>query len=149
MKERSWHDVDKTEWPNGPWMHEPDKMQWIDDATELDCLIVRNPHFGFLCGYVGVPKSHSLHGRHYEDVDADVHGALTFASPCETDDHARICHIPEPGRPDDVWWLGFDCGHCDDMSPTLEKWYFLVPQIYKDLDYVMNEVTRLAQQLAE
>src|SRR5437868_4216905 len=33
----------------GPWWDEPDKVQWIDPATDLDCLAVRGP-FGAWCG---------------------------------------------------------------------------------------------------
>jgi hypothetical protein len=50
-----------------------------------------------------------------------VHGGLTFADSCSDEvreDGGGICHIPYPGRPADVWWLGFDCAHCDDLSPA-------------------------------
>lgn len=53
---KTWTTVDKSDWPTGEWHQEPDKAQWIDQATGLDCLIVRGP-FGALCGYVGVPQS--------------------------------------------------------------------------------------------
>ena len=47
---------DKTNWPSrGPWDNEPDKAQWIDEASGYDCLIVRGGG-GALCGYVGVPE---------------------------------------------------------------------------------------------
>ena len=30
------------------------------------------------------------------------------------------CHIPLPGESDNVWWLGFDCGHYMDVQPGRE-----------------------------
>lgn len=70
------------------------------------CLI-RRTNIGIWCGYVAVPPGHPWHGKHYDAVDADVHGGLTYAEPCS----GEICHVPQPGESDDVWWLGFDCGH--------------------------------------
>ena len=33
--------IDKTDWPDGPWKLEPDKMLWIDEDTGYECLIKR------------------------------------------------------------------------------------------------------------
>ncbi|HYJ33795.1 MAG TPA: hypothetical protein VE326_11300 [Candidatus Binatia bacterium] len=140
----------------GPWDDEPDKAQWIDEATGLDCLIVRN-HFGALCGYVGVPPSHPWHGKDYDDVDAFAHGGLTFAGACQegAEDGPGICHVPEPGRPADVWWLGFDCGHYMDLSPGMLdslpsdlREQIEAHQTYRTFDYVRGEVAGLAVQAA-
>lgn len=51
----------------------------------------------------------------------EAHGGLTFAGPCMegAEEGPFVCHVPEPGRPDEVWWLGFDCGHAFDLSPTM------------------------------
>jgi hypothetical protein len=68
--------------------------------------------------------------------------------------------VPEPGEPDDVWWLGFDCGHYTDISPglmALEMKYasgaglysFQDPRTYKNSAYVRAEVEQLAAQLVE
>jgi hypothetical protein len=88
MKRIAYCTVDKAEWVRGPWDDEPDKLQWQDEETSLPCLIVRGPA-GALCGYVGVPKEHPLHGKDYDgayDViytgEEGVHGGLTFAGPC-------------------------------------------------------------------
>src|SRR4051794_33398699 len=58
-------------------------------------------------------------GKQRLDVLFDVHGGITFASGCQksSDPSRGVCHVPEDGRPDDVWWFGFDCAHCDDLSP--------------------------------
>jgi hypothetical protein len=145
--------IDKSLWGNGEWQSEPDKAQWVDSATGLDCLLVRNSNIGNLCGYVGVTEKHPYFGKGYNDVDADVHGGLTFANACsENAEGHGVCHVPLPGRSDHVWWLGFDCAHCYDLSPGIRS---RLPvelhsnsEIYRNVDYVVAECTKLAEQLA-
>ena len=157
--------IDKSDWERGPWDDEPDKVQMVDEATGLPCLIVRGP-VGALCGYVGVPEGHPWHGRHYdacgmgeksENYDPNwypnVHGGLTFADGCgHGDDPAKgICHIPAEGEPDNVWWLGFDCAHAGDRtdmsySPAMRDRYPHHGDIYRGLEYVKAECAKLAQQ---
>lgn len=121
MSELQYHTMDDKagQWGDGPWVEEPDKLQWTDSATGYPCLIVRN-RMGALCGYVGVAEGHPYFGKHYDEVSVNVHGGLTFASLCQEgpEDHA-ICHIPAPGQPDHVWWFGFDCSHGMDYSPSI------------------------------
>jgi hypothetical protein len=161
---RAWHNSmklhDKLEPPPGPWLDEPTKMQWVDDDTGLPCLIVRN-HSGALCGYVGLQPGHPLHGKHYDAVNVDVHGGLTFADGCQhpADESTGICHIAEPGTSDDVWWFGFDTAHSGDLIPAFISLHeqhrdlFPIPtymgDTYKDLAYVGREVRSLAQQLGQ
>lgn len=153
MQTIEYRTIDKSSWPRGAWDSEPDKRQWLDEATGLPCLIVRNgPELGALCGYVGVPKGHPAHGKEYDDVSVDVHGGLTFASGCSHGAEDReICHKVEPGEPDDVWWLGFDCAHLGDVCPGMQRYARLSygHDTYKDFDYVVREVQRLAKQLSE
>jgi hypothetical protein len=150
-------ELDKESWGAGPWSEEPDKIQWVDETTNLDCLIVRGP-LGALCGYVGVPSNHDLYQVYYGDIPEylDVHGGVNFSNSCQphgTDPSQGICHIPEPGRSDHVWWLGFDCSHCQDYLPST----FRDPNLdklrheytYRDVDYVKQQCTNLAIQLAE
>lgn len=167
---KTWkHDRDTTlalgqrwrDYPAGPWDDEPDKAQWVDEATDLDCLIVRNP-FGALCGYVGLPPGHPHHGSEYDDVPVEIHGGLTFAGECSEDrpEGYGICHVPAEGRPADVFWLGFDCAHAGDMTPSelgrAVEANFAYPftdprtygDVYRDFAYVTAEVTDLAKQLA-
>jgi hypothetical protein len=136
--------------PEGPWSAEPSKMQWVDRATGMPCLIVRNG-LGALCGYAGVSPGHPLHGHGYDMVEeVSVHGGLTFADSCQptTDEAHGICHIPEPGTPHDVWWFGFDCAHLGDVVPGMPS---LSRELergkYRDVAYVAHQVTQLAAQL--
>lgn len=158
--------VDRSTWGPGPWDGEPDKVQWKDATTGLDCLANRNSHSGNWCGYVGLPPGHKWHGKGYDDVRFDdeedpypnVHGGLTFASECEkADEPCRgICHIPAPGEPEHLWWLGFDCHHGHDYAPgsaAFERsrgWELNQgdsSRSYRTLDYVKAECANLAAQL--
>lgn len=155
MQTKSYTTIDKSDWPRGEWDDEPDKMQWQDEETGLPCLIVRGPS-GALCGYVGVSEGHPAFGKDYDLVhrmnDAiDVHGGLTFAGHCQTSDDESwgICHVPEPGELDRVWWLGFDCAHVWDRTPAYER--HIGPRsdvvVYRNFAYVQGHVRNLAAQL--
>ena len=174
--------VDRSGWGRGPWDDEPmDKTNWIDPATDMDCMTVRNSG-GAWCGYVGIPNDHPLYGASYNNkviiegdaaelsvsdkgiipafiaameydkdnpdrtnLDAVIacHGGLNYADKCG----GHICHVPEEGRPDDVWWFGFDCSHAGDFSPDHVKYKGYANGTYKTLDYVKRQCTALAAQL--
>jgi hypothetical protein len=156
--------IDKSQWGDGPWLTEPDRLEW--EHAGLPCLAVRGPEFsGHWCGYVAVPPGHPLHGKHYDTPDVNVHGGLTYADKCD----GAVCHVPKPGEPDDVWWFGFDCAHGGDLSPAMHARYLHVGypfpsepydhakavaaadwtiDVYRTLDYVQAEANRLADQLA-
>lgn len=125
------------------WDSEPDRKHWIDSATGLDCLIVRNPVTYALCGYVGVPEGHPWHGKGYDDVDAEVHGGLTFADACTR----HVCHGEngEVVANKDVWWLGFDCAHAWDIIPLLGRSFS--DATYKNIAFVECECRSLAAQI--
>ena len=146
MSETNEYIMDKSGFPPGPWMDEPDKLVWVDEATDLDCMIVRGP-LGALCGYVGVGPDHPNHGKSvwYDEggPSVDVHGGLTFSAKC--DEEGTICHVPQPGRITDVWWFGFDCAHAWDLVPRMTY----MEGTYKDIEFVRHEVTELARQLKE
>jgi hypothetical protein len=143
----------------GPWENEPDKVQYYDSEFDFTCLIVRN-HMGGLCGYVGIPEGHPLYGKDYGSFPSiEVHGGITYSDFCQKSGH--ICHIPFPGEPDNVWWVGFDCSHAWDLVPQMQmifkehgrtfgKFSLLgAENSYKDIDYVKNEIKDLCRQLSE
>lgn len=157
MKTIEYNFQDKSKYGEGAWQNEPDKIQWQDKETGLPCLIVRN-HSGALCGYVGVPPMHSAYEKHYGDLDFNCHGGLTFSDFCQDHEHG-ICHIPDAGEPDNVWWLGFDCGHGGDIIPSFLVLQKDMPEMrsftgawgetYKGIAYVKEECKNLAKQLVE
>jgi hypothetical protein len=176
MKTLEWKNEDKRDkdWPKGEWDNEPDKIQWVDPTTNLPCLMVRN-HSGAWCGYVGVAEGHPAFGVHYDRVNVEVHGGLTFSDTCLTAEHLvgkelrkgvklmslkeaqayveanSICHVVEEGENDNVWWLGFDCAHYMDIAPGMLKYNIGTGHLgeqYRNRDYVKAEVECLATQLA-
>lgn len=152
MKAMEWTFVDKTQWPDGEWNSEPDKLQWQDEATGLPCLIVRNV-VGALCGYVGVDSGHPWYGVSYgyqedcPDERVSVHGGLTYSDFCMEAENG-ICHVPAAGEPDRVWWLGFDCAHAGDMSPAYSYLLSLPRESYRNVAYVKAQCASLAAQIA-
>lgn len=162
METKAYKTIDRAAlgWPSGEWDSEPDKLQWPDEATGLPCLVVRHPRLGHLCGYVGVPPGHPLHGHPDQDVDVEVHGGLTFANACQPEEREAegICHVPGPGEPEHVHWFGFDCAHAGDFSPGLHRkeldWLDSLKVLrdydtYRALDYVKGECAKLALQLLQ
>lgn len=130
-----------------PWEREPDRVAWRDPATGYQCLILRHPAWLSLCGYVRVPRGHALHGRYYDSHRlrrVHVHGGLTFSG-CMRSRRMKRGH-----------WFGFDCAHYMDILPAMElRFSSLMGSIassggsYRTVDYVREQCTVLARQLAE
>jgi hypothetical protein len=113
---------------------------------------------GALCGYVGVPLGHPWHGKDRDEVDADAHGGLTYEGLCqEGPEDSTICHVPAPGEPEPLYWLGFDCAHAWDVSPAMDARMATLghppsrfgEEYYRTTAYVKAECASLAQQAAE
>lgn len=124
--DRDWRDVE------GPWQDEPHVVEW--KHAGLDCLIVRNPFLGTLCGYVRVPARHRFYGLRsvdWSDV-AHVHGGVN-----------------KVGLMDawEGWWVGFDCGHVHDVAPWMVA---VLPHLtlpgarYRTVAYVQKQTETLA-----
>ncbi len=136
-------EIDKSKWGDGPWQSEPDRVEW--NAHGLPCLMVRHARSGHWCGYAAVSPGHPAFEKGWDDIDVRVHGGVTYTEHCE----GSVCHVPAPGAPDNVWWIGFDCNHCDDLSPSAgERYYFGRGQQYREANYVKRETECLARQLA-
>mgnify|MGYP000712850457 CR=1 FL=1 len=107
---------------------------------------------GHRCGYVGIPKNHSLYGKKYSDYlgikkkdigDREISGIFPLLGACiDEDERIRIesyfrCHggitFADGGKnssypiESDLWWFGFDCVHCDDAK-ELELAYERFPK---------------------
>ncbi len=127
--------VDRSGWGSGPWDNEPDYKEWVDQKTGLQCMAIRNP-YGIWCGYVGLPVNHDLYGLGgsvFEDFH--VHGGVTYAS----------SHPRDPNETD-LWWVGFDCAHSNDLCPD-PKMAVLRKGVYRTLSFVEDSCARLARQL--
>lgn len=143
--------VERAGWEQGEWDSEPDRVDF--HHAGFACLALRNFYVGNWCGYVGVPSNHPHYNADYNDVPVDCHGGLTYGEVC---DGSHICHVPQPGESDDLFWFGFDCNHSWDIAPgsiMRDKQYGfdrgVDPQSsYRSLNYVRHEIESLAEQLA-
>jgi hypothetical protein len=155
-------EFDKSAWRAG--QDEPDRVEWY--YRGVPCLLRRGP-MGNWCGYAAVvDASHPWRDRGRAEDQADVHGGITYAEPCNHD--IGVCHVPKPGESDHVFWLGFDCGHAWDFMPKIdldlraagirdsERPFALVEEhtdglpsmdVYRDKDYAMRETELLAAQI--
>lgn len=145
------------------WLNEPDRIEF--QYKGFDCLIQRNIYrgsnpddfLGNLGGYVALPPSHPYHGKNYQDIDIVVHGGLTCSGECQ----GLICHTPrdEEAKLDNVWWIGFNCAHYDDLAPGIyalrkpggilcgPEYSSLTQKTYKNIEFVKNEIEYLVYQL--
>lgn len=114
------------------------EKKWVTEAGyEAEVIATK---MGHRCGYVTVPKDHPHYGKGYDDIDADVHGGLTFAN---------------------EGTFGFDCAHLDDakdvsiMSDEYKKIFQMWPSLtdgestIKTLEFCVAECESLAKQLKE
>lgn len=150
--------VDKQEWSLGPWKDEPDYVAWVDDETSYRCVMRRNV-IGAWCGFVGLPPQHPLYMAAANDAAfrfVDIHGGITFAAFMDED-------ATEFQPAEKSWWVGFDAMQDGDYCPNahavnakdrpkhmrrLKGKVSSLMQEYRDLEYVFNEVSFLAVQLA-
>jgi hypothetical protein len=91
---------------------------------------------GIPCGYVGLDQEHPDFEKHYDNIDVDVHGGLTFAGYWEDEN-------------DGLWYVGFDAGHAQDFDYDPALGYTIRPRLNKSMTYVEEETERLAEQMAK
>jgi hypothetical protein len=107
-------------------------------------MVVHNG-MGFRCGYVKVLTGHPWYGADYSNINADAHGGLTFAEPDVACDN---------GGPDNGYWVGFDCAHCDDAAdpllirPPNKECKVLSCGEIRTQEYVESECRSLCEQAA-
>lgn len=117
-------------WGNGPWVDEPDVIEWVPPEHDLPCLIFRTPMVGNLNGYAGVPIGHPLHGESADRVHLIAGGLakeVTFAGPRHGAFHGfgelgaigDKVGISVPYK--DYWFFGFHTAYGDDLTPLSHK----------------------------
>jgi len=109
--------------PEGNWI----AVEGGGTYKDHEYIIVLNK-VGHRCGYVAIPPEHKYaqtpmeqrdflgSGRKrphwdYDSLDIDCHGGLTFMAP-----NHSLKDLLDVACND--MWIGFDCGHCDDMCDT-------------------------------
>lgn len=165
---------------NRPWWNEDNKVDFVADG--LRCVMRRGP-VGAWCGYVGVPASHPWHSKHYKETIKPTKDMLGPRDPLDYGPIDLLCAVfsgqdisealpiglalrvhggltyaqdQEPfGKPDGLWWFGFDCAHSGDLIPSFEEgrqysaaMRALPNEVYRDQQYVVSECQSLAAQLA-
>ena len=127
------------------WDREPDHLEF--ESHGLRALVLRNPTFGHLNGYLAIPNTHVLWG--IDDVLAEIssHKGWSYASACH----------PHTNEEDGYWWIGFDCAHGGDFLPN-EPDYLKVLQlkpsprprrkVYRNLSYVRGVLEEAAFQVS-
>ncbi len=114
------------------------ESSWLEfEHAGFKCLIAREGDLN-LSGYVSVPDEHPYYGKRYKEVNADAHRGLSFG--------AKLWNAAEEQWMEN-WWFGFDCAHPGDLVPAKGKQ--TENEVYRNIDYVTNEVKKLAEQLAE
>lgn len=157
---------------NNEWDNEEDQYRYQESGYE--CLI-RRCNFGgkkgHLCGYVIIPEGHPFHGKgcsekmlelallkkimmdkplpdnpsislllsamsgEVEDTMEnvmDVHGGINFSK-------------PDPYNKSS-WMIGFDCAHSRDRVPAVDS---TSDGVYRNVEYVKSEITKLIAQVIE
>jgi hypothetical protein len=136
----------------GEWNLEPDKVIFKDLQTGYYCLVARNK-LGVLCGYVGIPKGHPSWRKDYDDLNYDCHGGLTYCGLQKASDLNPVSnyigyHKFNDDEDNEIWMVGFDCGHLGDFSPCMpEGLDFGEEQVYRNMAYVKDQVEQLALQI--
>lgn len=144
MALNSWTFIDKSAWKEGPWNQEPDRLEWIDEATGLFCLILRKPS-GALSGHVGVPSDHPFFLKPHHLLRLWVHHGISYSNFSHGQGESSIRYFSDLAAPNRIWWFGFSCDYEDDLCPAR-----LAPRgHYRNIDYVMQEVINLAEQIRQ
>ena len=167
-------------------------IEWEFEHAGYKCVVVFT-RMGHRCGYVGIPKEHPLYGKGYDEHleikksdlgDREVKGVFPLLLAClDKDERIRIdayfqCHggitFADGGEnsnypiESDLWWFGFDCGHCNDakelelayerfpkyresisLQIETEKKFHIDGLIVRTEEYVAEECKKLAEQLKE
>lgn len=136
----------KEAWGKGAWEKEHDCVTWTDPTTQLPCIVFRT-EVGALNGYVGIALGSVLHGVAYDSAvfeEVKVHGGLTFGE--------QFTKALVPIEDESIWWFGFDCAHAYDVVPALYTMHpslYTHSSVYRDADYVSEQVRSLASQIAK
>lgn len=115
------------------WLKEEDYYKF--EIKGFTCEIKRHPSLKHLCGYVRLKPSNTSYGVHYDDIDINIHGGLTYSVQEGLD-----------------FVIGFDCAHIGDLVPQTYMLFKDTPlfdstEVYRDVQFVKNELLNLVNQL--
>lgn len=84
----------------------------MTEIHKYPCIALQHPELETWCGYVIIPQTHPMVGKHYDDkgfARIKVHGGLTFAGGS----------VPLTEERAQGWVVGFDCAHLGDYIPQV------------------------------
>lgn len=142
---------DKSSWPKGTWLKEPDYCAW--ESYGYKCILLRDMKLGIWRGFVGITKEHPFYNKTLADMLNEkiylyltkVHGGVSFAG--------RFA--PKSKTADKkLWWFGFECMQEDDLIPTVgpikpAPGMVVVSQTYRSFTYARSQTIKLAQELTK
>lgn len=97
------------------------------------CEIIRRDKESHWCGYIFINSYHPWYGKHYDNIEVNCHGGLTYSQYDEN-----------------MWKIGFDCAHWGDFVPTRNIFNTGINTgIWRDRKYVENECNELVEQAIE
>ena len=130
----------------GPWSKEPDLI--IFTVEGLPAVMTRQHAFGVWIGYVLYLK----HGGKLDEdlIGYDVHGGVTWHDYFPNSEMVTDLLAPHFDG-NHYFAVGFDTCHAWDFKPAGVKFDFedLTPGMYKDVPFVINELTHLAHSVKE
>lgn len=101
---------------------------------------------GYANGYVAIPPEHPMYGKHYDDVNVNIHGGLTFGEKIAQDPNLEWWNSIEPLNfeggyddiPKDYWIFGFDTCHYNDGPHLNRDWCI------KETKYLMEQLEAMS-----
>ena len=111
-------------------------LEEVFDYKGYKCACVFNAG-GYRCGYVAVDESHPYYKMDYTDDGPNevmCHWGLTYSG--------KGRHFYDDF--DDLWWFGFDCGHCEDgMDCDTALRYGLISGVEYNVGMEMQEALNM------
>lgn len=153
--------IDKSEWGEGPWQHEPDYKEFMYKG--FYCLLRRHHRYGNWTGYVAIDPQSKLAKEDCRSMDLDVHGGITYEA---FRNPLLSINIPED---DSLFWIGFDChsgrfkpdkkgnsveDYEDDYAPGEQVIFKKAgysddgkKEFYRTIEFAINELESLIDQI--
>jgi hypothetical protein len=140
-------EVDRQGWAEGPWDHEPDQLEWLEQGVY--CCLSRQRVTGRWQGYIALPETHLWHKSSYRSLNKHfgdklpAHGGVSYS-------RFRGSY---PFRYADVskehWIIGYNCGHLGDLQPGIQARnpdpLLYLGLVYRNLSYNLDIVKSLVE----
>ena len=93
------------------------------------------------CAYVQVPEGHPFHGKHYDKININCHGGVTFSGNFRR--HPSRFLIEREG-----YWIGWDYAHAGDFTVypeiTMVGHRYTTQEVLEDVAQVVEQLVKAA-----